>query len=226
MKQSITKICNHLGIDFINDTEIEKVGWLSKTTKDAVLLSLRPFYQEYELENCVVICHISDFDKEGYEKKGNKSVIIYTHNPLELLYKVINDLIVNSPVGINELNLKYRSNPNKQIFIKRLFGNFDPSEDNFAQRIGISGDIIFKSGEDNKVFTNIGWVEFGRNVIVGNNVTIYRGALGATKIGDNVIIEDNTVIYSDLKIGNNTTILAGSIVREDVPENFIYNSFE
>lgn len=224
MKQSITKICEHLGINFKNDTEIENVGWLSKINKNAVLLSVREFFQDYSLDNCIVICMISDQVSESHKVIGN-SLIIYTHEPLDLLYKIINELLVNSPLNINELNLKYRSNPNKQIFIKRLYGSFDPSEDNYAQRIGISGDLIFKSNGDNKVFNNIGWVELGHNVIIGNNVTIYRGALGATKIGNNVIIEDNVVIYSDIVIGDNTTIIAGSVVSKNIQPNTIYNSF-
>lgn len=72
-------------------------------------------------------------------------------------------------------------------------------------------------------------VVIGETSVVGNNVTMYQGAvLGGTgkstgkrhpDIGNNVIISSGAKILGSFKVGNNAKIGAGSIVLKEVPPN-------
>ena len=59
----------------------------------------------------------------------------------------------------------------------------------------------------------------GKNCKLLQNVTVGgRGKHGTPVIGDNVLIGDNATIAGGIKVGNNATIGAMSLVIEDVPE--------
>ena len=68
-------------------------------------------------------------------------------------------------------------------------------------------------------------VKIGKNCTIFQNVTIGQGKLingiDIPIIGDNVIIYANSVIVGGIKIGNNVTVGAGSIVITDIPDNAI-----
>ena len=85
---------------------------------------------------------------------------------------------------------------------------------------------------------NFSIIDYGGNVIIGENCKIGYGVFilsastisGSVKtqilrapiiIGDNVEIGSNSVILPGVKIGNNSTIGAGAVVTEDIPENSI-----
>ena len=70
-------------------------------------------------------------------------------------------------------------------------------------------------------------VKIGKNCTIYQYVTIGRGKYieknksDVTALGDNVKIYANSVVTNGIKVGNNVTIGAGSIVLKDVPDNTV-----
>lgn len=59
----------------------------------------------------------------------------------------------------------------------------------------------------------------GRNFCFNQNVTVGFGKGGKPIIGDNVRIYTGAVVAGKIHIGNNVTIAANSLVRQDIPDN-------
>ncbi len=83
--------------------------------------------------------------------------------------------------------------------------------------IGSDGFGLVRAGTGYEKFPQVGVVEIGDDVEVGANATIDRGALGATRIGRGVKIDNMVHIGHNCVIGAHTTIsaqtgLAGSSV--------------
>ena len=77
---------------------------------------------------------------------------------------------------------------------------------------------------------HFGWIVVNGGVKLGRNVSIYPGVtIGQTAgnpknvpiIGDNVFIYQNAMVCGKIRVGNNATILANSVVTHDVPDNSI-----
>lgn len=70
-------------------------------------------------------------------------------------------------------------------------------------------------------------VKIGKNVSIFSNVTLgglghsifHHGEPGYPEIGDNVILYTNVTVLGPVKIGNNTSIGAQSLVLESIPDN-------
>jgi len=76
-------------------------------------------------------------------------------------------------------------------------------------------------------------VVIGRGVVIGNNVSIFsnvvlgglghsifhHGEAGYPKIGDNVNLYTGVTILGPVKVGNNVTIGANSLVLDSIPDN-------
>lgn len=77
---------------------------------------------------------------------------------------------------------------------------------------------------------HFGWIVINGGSKLGKNISVYPGVtIGQTAgnsenvpvIGDNVIIYQNAMVCGKIRVGNNATILANSVVTHDVPENSI-----
>lgn len=70
-----------------------------------------------------------------------------------------------------------------------------------------------------------GPIVVNKTAVIGNNcnlsqfTTIGSNRYCAATIGDNVYIGPNVCVIEDVKIGNNVTIGAGSVVTKDIPDN-------
>ena len=74
--------------------------------------------------------------------------------------------------------------------------------------IGSDGFGFVPTPQGIKKIKQIGWVEIGNNVEIGSNVSIDRGALGPTQIGDGTKIDNLVQIAHNVKIGKNCLIVS------------------
>ncbi|MGH8014577.1 MAG: UDP-3-O-(3-hydroxymyristoyl)glucosamine N-acyltransferase [Candidatus Zixiibacteriota bacterium] len=74
--------------------------------------------------------------------------------------------------------------------------------------IGSDGFGFIPTGEGIKKIKQIGWVEIGNDVEIGSNVSVDRGALGPTRIGDGTKIDNLVQIAHNVQIGKNCLIVA------------------
>ena len=82
--------------------------------------------------------------------------------------------------------------------------------------IGSDGFGFAPDGDSWEKIAHLGGVEIGANVEVGANSVIDRGALGNTKIGDGVKMDNHIHIAHNVSIGENTAMagmvgIAGSV---------------
>lgn len=120
----------------------------------------------------------------------------------------------------NFRNIFYYRTSNSRI-LRILSRFFLPQLDSLE----IHGDI----GEGFRIYHNYGVIhpyKAGRNFTVHHGVTIGKGrsADRGSQIvdpvfGDNVEIMSGAIVFGGIKIGNNVTIGAGSVVNKDVPDN-------
>jgi UDP-3-O-[3-hydroxymyristoyl] glucosamine N-acyltransferase len=74
--------------------------------------------------------------------------------------------------------------------------------------IGSDGFGFARHAEGIKKVKQIGWVEIGDHVEIGANCTIDRGALGPTKIGNHVKIDNLVQIAHNVEIGDYSIIIS------------------
>ena len=66
--------------------------------------------------------------------------------------------------------------------------------------------------------------EIGDNCVIGQHVTVGGGNNrypGVPKIGNNVYISHDAIVFGGITIGNNVTIGANAVVTKPVPDNAI-----
>ena len=74
--------------------------------------------------------------------------------------------------------------------------------------IGSDGFGFVPTKEGIKKIQQIGWVEIGSDVEIGSNVSIDRGALGPTRVGDGTKIDNLVQIAHNVQIGKNCLIVS------------------
>lgn len=74
--------------------------------------------------------------------------------------------------------------------------------------IGSDGFGFVPTPKGIKKIQQIGWVEIGNDVEIGSNVSIDRGALGPTRIGDGTKIDNLVQIAHNVQIGKNCLIVS------------------
>jgi maltose O-acetyltransferase len=72
-----------------------------------------------------------------------------------------------------------------------------------------------------QIYTAIHPLKASDRIIQSGNETRYLTSTKPVKIGDNVWIGGNSVIFPGVTIGNNVTIGAGSVVTKDIPDNML-----
>lgn len=72
-----------------------------------------------------------------------------------------------------------------------------------------------------QIYTATHPLKASERIIKEENTTQYLTSTKPVKIGDNVWIGGNSIIFPGVSIGNNVTIGAGSVVTKDIPDNVL-----
>lgn len=106
----------------------------------------------------------------------------------------------------------YRMGDYRSVFIKWLLPP-DPTLHIWCPEIGAGAHF------EHNYATYLNAERIGRDFYCLQNVTLGNGRDGRPTIGDNVKIYTGAIVYGGIKIGNNVTIAAGTVLSEDVPDN-------
>lgn len=121
---------------------------------------------------------------------------------------------------------------------KIIFGENVETRDNVILNVSDGGKIII----GDRTFINDGTyinsrenIHIGSDTLLGQGIKIYdhdhdyvssdfksKFQKKSIMIGDKVWIGSNCIILKGVKIGNNSVIAAGSVVRKDVPDNSLF----
>lgn len=154
-------------------------------------------------------------------------------------------MILNMNEYIKSDLMRYYGKSDNKTLIKAYFCNrtfrfqcaFRLCQDSGVKKI--IGLFLFKINRTKRTIkinrnTKIGYglyighdgpVVINPNAIIGNNCNLSQfTTIGSNEskgaiIGDNTYIGPNVCIVEDVKIGNNVTIGAGSVVTKDIPDN-------
>ena len=143
---------------------------------------------------------------ESYEKKNKEVESVLGKNVQIGKNTVING---NCVIGDNVI-----LHDNVSIYPCTKIGN--NSIVHSGSVIGSDGFGFAPDGDNWEKIAHLGGVEIGTNVEIGANSVIDRGALGNTKIGDNVKMDNHIHIAHNVSVGENTAMagmvgIAGSV---------------
>lgn len=206
IKEMVSTLGHESKVDFPVDkiTTIKELKHSDKKlVSNTLIFGVNEYRNDYQnrFSQCLIVMQ-SKQDSIEILKDPNLNVYIHTSNPLKVYEIFVNKFGVNEPLLLDENKLKHHENFKEMYFTERMLCEELPQIGKFTQ-IGKSGQYTYLEDEVPHEVLNIGHVEIGKNVIIGNNVTIYRGLIGATRIKDNVIIGDNVVILPDTIVTTN-----------------------
>jgi UDP-3-O-[3-hydroxymyristoyl] glucosamine N-acyltransferase len=165
--------------------------------------------------NCIVIVPNNCVER-NFENKNIK--VHKSEYPKKLFSEIINYALLNEEnAHYLERQKKSVYKPNSKVSESSII--FEPCEigeyfliEEFSV-IGQDGwSSITDANDIFKQFPHIGGVKIGSNVSIGSYVTIDRGTLTDTIIGNNVRINDRVHLAHNVVIGNNTKIGANSCI--------------
>lgn len=159
-----------------------------------------------------------------YQILGFPHIIVYLlfhHNIKELNEDLAT--YTSGAIGVKALIHALRRNEYRNVFyyrlpliIRKLLNITLPRvPDCKIQCSSIGGGINIHHGWATIVLAD----KIGHNFSVYQNVTVGYGKDGKPTIGNNVTIYTGAVVVGKIKIGNNVRIAANSVVRHDVPDN-------
>lgn len=115
----------------------------------------------------------------------------------------------------NVLDYRLKMDSNLKSIILRIF--FPVKKDMEIGRCKIGGGLVCYHGHGVVINAD----EIGENLSIWQGVTIGKNPKTekAPTIGNNVSIYTNAVVVGDIIIGDNVKIAAGTVVRQDIPDN-------
>ncbi len=162
------------------------------------------YIDEFKNDKTILYNYIDD---SNVKKLKNKSFIVAIGNNKNRLkwFKILEQYSLKITNVIDKT-----SNIDKSVKIGK--GNFIGKNVVINTNSTIGHNCILNSG-----------VIIEHSAIIGNNVNISPGAVlnGDVKIGDDTWIGSNSTIFGQVNIGKNCIIGAGSIIRKDVPDNYV-----
>lgn len=158
------------------------------------------------------------------------------------MFKILKKLNIKiQKIYIKNFSANYRwkrlYNSMKFFFNKKIYILAEIYKEKLVRDYGIFIGYNTEIGE-NINFPHPANIVLGDGVKIGNNVTIYHGVtIGVAKtsnngnnntgypyIGDNVKIYTGAIILGDIKIEDNVTIGANTVVTKSISQNSIYRT--
>ncbi len=205
-----SSLCSNIGVCYLKDKQ-----YLAKLSSNpgAVITTKELSEQVNQTDNFILVddpylayAKTSQLFFEIYNKKNNELEPVLGKNTQIGKNTIING---NCEIGDNVI-----LHDNVSIYSCTKIG--DNSIIHSGSVIGSDGFGFAPDGDSWEKIAHLGGVEIGANVEVGANSVIDRGALGNTKIGDGVKMDNHIHIAHNVSVGENTAMagmvgIAGSV---------------
>ncbi|MBT10146.1 MAG: UDP-3-O-(3-hydroxymyristoyl)glucosamine N-acyltransferase [Gammaproteobacteria bacterium] len=205
-----SSICSESGICYLKDKNyLQKLS----TKPGAVITTKELSEQVHQTNNFIIVddpylayAKTSQLFSESYHSKNKKIEAVLGENVQIGKNTVING---NCVIGDNVI-----LHDNVSIYSCTKIGS--NSIIHSGTVIGSDGFGFAPDGNSWEKIAHLGGVEIGSNVEIGANSVIDRGALGNTKIGDGVKMDNHIHIAHNVSVGENTAMagmvgIAGSV---------------
>ncbi|MAI02979.1 MAG: UDP-3-O-(3-hydroxymyristoyl)glucosamine N-acyltransferase [Rickettsiales bacterium TMED289] len=205
-----SSLCSNTGVCYLKDKQ-----YLAKLSSNpgAVITTKELSEQVNQTDNFILVddpylayAKTSQLFFESYDKKNNQ-----LDSVLGKSIQIGKNTIINGNCMIGDNVILH---DNVSIYSCTKIG--DNSIIHSGSVIGSDGFGFAPDGDGWEKIAHLGGVEIGANVEVGANSVIDRGALGNTKIGDGVKMDNHIHIAHNVSIGENTAMagmvgIAGSV---------------